>query len=225
MIIVQLAPAVELEDKEWWQIDFAAFVVVAILGYLGVHGYFSARVARTHTLQAHAEALTQEASLMAPILTRLERLAVDKEKVVVRIAAIKAIVDSKVQKVKALVALDQLQTLWMEGIWYQELKYSEAGVVTINGAGFDSLFIGEYMLGVRETMNLETQNDDVRTSVGFDQLVLTEAKDPQQPNATFPDIDRYLQFELTGNHVDKPISIRQKAPAISSGRRGEKREL
>ena len=44
MIIVQLAPAVELEDKEWWQIDFAAFVVVAILGYLGVHGYFSARV-------------------------------------------------------------------------------------------------------------------------------------------------------------------------------------
>lgn len=225
MIIVQLAPAVELEDKEWWQIDFAAFIVVAILGYFGINGYFALRTTSSLDLATKAEAMNREAALLAPTLLKLDSLNSDKEKVTTRIAAIRAIVESKVQKVKALVALDQLQTLWMDGIWYEDLAYSAEGVVTIKGAGFDSLFIGEYMLGVRETMNQETQNDDIRTRLGFDRLVLRQAVDPEKVNEMFPDIDKYLQFELTGIHVDKPNATKKNVPAISSRRMGDKREL
>jgi hypothetical protein len=225
MIIVQLAPAVELEDKEWWQIDFAAFVVIAVLGYFGITGYLNIRILSANNLVAATETITQEMARMAPTLLKLDSINTDKEKVNARIAAIRAIVDSKVQKVKALVALDQLQTLWMDGVWYRELEYSAEGLVNIKGAGFDSLFVGEYMLGVGETMNQETKNDDVRTRLGFDRLVLKQAVDPEKVNERFPDIDQYLDFELTGVHVEKPDSTTQNVPAISSLRRGDKHEL
>ncbi len=204
MITLQLAPSNELEEKDWWHVDLLVFVVVAFLAYMGVHRGFDMKRAATAIAIARAAQLNSERELLLPSVSKIATLNSDNGLLNGRISAIKSIMDSRAQKMQAIVALDQLQTLWMEGIWYTDLSYSTDGNVAIKGRGFDSLLIGDYLLGVRESMNPGTRNDDLRTQSGFDKLVLTSVKQVESdPN--FPDIVKSLEFDLTGVHIAKAV--------------------
>ena len=216
MIKTQLCPAGELENKTWWYFDVGFLLIVLALSYYGVTGYLDARkneVTRLIEKKAHWD---NEFQSKAPHVEKFKTLNMEIATLNQKIGALSRITTSKVDKVKPLVALDQLQTLRMDGVWYEQLEYKEDGSISILGAGYDSMIIGEFMLGVRETMNVDTQNDDIRTQLGFDQLAIKSATYKEGADDIFSDVTSKMQFEMNGKHTEKKAAA---APSVSLGPR------
>ena len=203
MIKTQLCPAGELEDKRWWYADVATLLLAGVAAFLLTNAYLSARRSEAGALLAKKVKWDQEFEAKKPGVEKFKNLKSEMDLLNRKIGALKLITTSKIDKVKPLVALDQLQTLWIDGVWYDRLEYKPDGTTTINGAANDSLLIGEYMLGVRETMSVNTVNDDIRTQVGFDHVALKVAKEVDSPDTIFMDIRHHMDFEMTGSHVEK----------------------
>lgn len=214
MIRTQLCPSGELEDKNWWHLDVAILMIVMVASYYAVTIHMDGRRGEVQDLVAKKQKWEASYASQAPMIEKFQTLNEEMSLLNQKIGALKKITTSKLDKVKPLVALDQLQTLWIDGIWYEELQYSADGAVVIKGAGHDGLLIGEYMLGVRETMNPETRNNDVRTQIGFDGLRLKVAKLNEQPDEMFKDVQSRMQFELSGDHREKPVAAQ---PGLSMG--------
>lgn len=207
MIKTQLCPAGELENKNWWYLDVVFIVLIAALSYYAVNIYIDGRKEDVQKLITKKSQWDAEFAKKSVHIEKFKTLKQEMEVLNLKIGALRKITTSKVDKVKPLVALDQLQTLWIDGVWYEELQYSLDGTTLIKGAGNDSLLIGEFMLGVRETMNPETRNEDIRTQIGFDQLTLKSARLTEGSDALFKDITKRMVFELQGKHVEKPAAI------------------
>jgi len=218
MIKIQLCPSGELENKNWWVADACVFVLIAFGGYVLMEQYFDgvrSDIARLQEKKVHWE---QELASKQTGIEKFKNLNSEIELLKRKIGALSKITTSKVDKVKPLIALDQLQTLWMDGVWYEDLDYSSAGNVRILASAHDSILIGEYMLGVRETMNPDTKNDDLRTQIGFDGLSLKNATLNTSGDEIFRDIKKKMQFELSARHVEKQAQPAQ-AAAVTLGPR------
>ena len=206
MIKTQLCPVGELEDKNWWYIDIIALIVVAALSYLSVEKYLDVMredVERLAEKKAHWE---KELATKQPGVEKFNGLKAEMDLLNKKIGALQRITTSRIDKVKPLVAVDQLQTLWIDGVWYESLDYNTDGRIIIKGAAHDSILIGEYMLGLRETMNPDTRNDDLRTQLGFDRMSLKGVYLNEGGDEIFKDITRKLQFELSVQHAEKPAT-------------------
>ena len=203
MIRTQLCPAGELEDKRWWTVDVAVLVICGLCFFLLVNSYIDSKREDIQALSAKQAKWQQELQTKKPSVEKFKNLKTEMELLNKKIGALKLITTSKIDKVKPLIALDQLQTLWIDGVWYNELEYKADGTTTIKGFGNDSLMVGEYMLGIRETMNVDTVNDDMRTQVGFADVILKSAKAIESSDSIFPDIQRSMEFEMTGRHTEK----------------------
>jgi hypothetical protein len=203
MINVQLAPAGELEDKQWWHVDAAFVVVIVVMGCFVANWVLDQKRHATGVLQAEADKKVQELAVILPSIAQIGTLQSQKSQLFARIEGINDIFRAKIFKIRALVALDQMQTLWLDGVWYEKLTYSSTGDMVVNGSSYDSLLIGEFMLGLSETMNPQNQNDDARTRLGFDKLSLNIVKDSVTNDEIFDDVQRHLKFEIQGSHVEK----------------------
>lgn len=211
MIKTQLCPSGELENKNWWVADACLFVLIAFGGYVLMEQYFDRireDIARLQEKKAHWE---QEVASKQSGVEKFKNLNDEIELLKRKIGALSKITTSKIDKVKPLLALDQLQTLWLEGVWYEELDYSTAGSLRLVGSAHDSILVAEYMLGLRETMNLDTRNDDLRTQIGFENLSLKNATTSVTGDEMFPDIKQKMKFEISANHVEKPKQPAQAA--------------
>jgi hypothetical protein len=203
VIKVQLCPAGELEDKTWWYVDVAVLIISGLAMYMLTNTYLDIKRSETQTLMEKKVKWEQELEAKKPSVEKFKNLKAEMELLNRKIGALKLITTSKIDKVKPIVALDQLQTLWMDGVWYDTLEYKLDGTTTIKGSANDSLLVGEYMLGVRETMNPDTVNDDIRTQLGFDHVSLKVAREVSSADDIFPDISRHMSFELIGHHIEK----------------------
>lgn len=211
MIKTQLCPSGELENKNWWHLDVIVLILVAALSYVLLESYFDEMRAKILVSQERKASYDQKYVSRQAGLEKFKSLNTEIELLNRKIGALKKITTSKVDKVKPLVALDQLQTLWMEGIWYEELDYSSNGTLIIKASAHDSILVGEYMLGVRETMNPETRNDDLRTQMGFDSVSLRFVKLLPSGDEIFSDIKKKMQFQISALHVEKPALPSQSA--------------
>lgn len=211
MIKTQLCPSGELENKNWWVADACVFVLIAFGGYVLMEQYFDGVRADITRLQEKKVHWEQEVASKQTGIEKFKNLNSEIELLNRKIGALSKITTSKVDKVKPLIALDQLQTLWMDGVWYEDLDYSSNGNVRIVASAHDSILIGEYMLGVRETMNPDTKNDDLRTQIGFDGLSLKNATLNTSGDEMFRDIKKKMQFEISARHVEKPTQPAQAA--------------
>jgi hypothetical protein len=203
MIKVQLAPFGELEDKNWWAVDAAVLMLLGLLTHYLAGAYLDIKRNETTALLAKKARWEQELEAKGPALKQFESLEPEIAKLNQKISALQRITTSKLDKVKPLVAMDQLQTLAIQGVWYERLEYTAEGGVTILGSANDSLLIGEYMLGVRESMNPETYNDDIRTQIGFDNLKLKNAILIDTQDDFFRDVKLRMRFEISGQHMEK----------------------
>jgi hypothetical protein len=213
MIKVQLCPFGELEDKNWWAADAAVLLILGFVTHYAAGAYLDIKRNDTTALLAKKERWEQELQSKSPALKQFETLEPEIAKLNQKINALQRITTSKLNKVKPLVALDQLQTLAIQGVWYERMDYSNEGQVTIFGSANDSLLIGEYMLGVRESMNPETFNDDIRTQIGFDDLKIKNATFIETPDDYFKDIKSRMRFEISGRHTEKKPAV----PGVALG--------
>jgi hypothetical protein len=200
-----------LENKNWWHLDVVVLVIVAALAYVLLENHFDEVRANIVKSQERKASFDQKFASRQAGLEKFKSLNSEIELLNRKIGALKKITTSKVDKVKPLLALDQLQTLWMEGIWYEELQYSAEGGLVISASAHDGILVGEYMLGVRETMNPDTRNDDLRTQVGFDSVSLRFAKLSPNGDEIFQDIKKKMQFQISASHVEKPAIPSQSA--------------
>jgi len=203
MIKTQLCPNSELENKNWWHLDAAVLIFIGALGMFLMQSYFDGIKVEITQLQEKKAHWEKEFATRQTGLEKFKNLSAEIELLNKKIGALKRITTSKIDKVRPLLALDQLQTLWMEGVWYEELDYQASGLTKVVGSAHDSILIGEYMLGMRETMNLDTRNDDLRTQLGFDGLTLKGANLITSGDELFADIKKKMRFELSAKHVEK----------------------
>jgi hypothetical protein len=211
MIKTQLCPSGELENKNWWHLDVVVLILVAVLSYVLLENYFDEMRAKVVFFQENKTRFDQQYASRQAGLEKFKSLNAEIELLNRKIGALKRITTSKVDKIRPLMALDQLQTLWMEGVWYESIDYSADGAVGIKGSAHDSILVGEYMLGVKETMNPDTRNDDLRTQIGFDSVALRFVKLLPGGDEIFPDIKKKMQFEITASHVEKQALPSQSA--------------
>ncbi len=211
MIKTQLCPSGELENKNWWHLDVVVLVVVAALSYVLLENHFDEIRSNVAKSQERKASFDQKYQSRQAGLDKFKTLNAEIELLNRKIGALKKITTSKVDKVKPLIALDQLQTLWLEGVWYEELQYTANGGLLIVGSAHDSILVGEYMLGVKETMNPETRNDDLRTQMGFDAVSLRFVKLLPSGDEIFADIKKKMQFQISATHVEKPALPSQSA--------------
>lgn len=203
MIKTQLCPSSELENKNWWHVDAVVLILVAIASYLMVDAYFEGVRADIARLQERKIKWEQDLASMQTGLEKFKSLNAEIELLNRKIGALQRITTSKIDKIRPVVAMDQLQTLWMEGVWYEEIDYTAAGVTRVVASAHDSILVGEYMLGLRETMNIDTRNDDVRTQLGFDNLTLKTANLVPAGDEIFRDITKKMKFDLSAKHIEK----------------------
>lgn len=203
MIRTQLCPLGELENKNWWYIDAAFLMAMVVVLYMFVGVILDEKREETQVLITKKAKWEQDLEAKKPALEKFKTLNEEMDMLNRKIGALKKITTSKLDKVKPLVALDQLQTLWLDGVWYESLEYSVDGITKIRGAALDSMLIGEYMLGVRESMNLETKNDDLRTQIGFADVSIKSARYNEGADEFFRDVSNKMSFDLTAKHTEK----------------------
>jgi hypothetical protein len=211
MIKVQLCPSGELENKNWWVADACVFVLIAFGGYVLMEQYFDGVRTDITRLQEKKVHWEQELASKQTGIEKFKNLNTEIDLLKRKIGALSKITTSKIDKIKPLIALDQLQTLWMEGVWYEDLTYSSTGNVDITASAHDSILVGEYMLGLRETMNPDTKNDDLRTQIGFDSLSLKNATLNASGDEIFRDIKKKMNFKISASHLEKQTQPAQAA--------------
>jgi hypothetical protein len=211
MIKTQLCPAVELEDKNWWVKELAVFLIVAVAGYWGAGMVLDIKRDQTLDLIVKKEKWTQELQAKEPAVEQFKGLRTEMDLLNRKISALRRITTSKIEKVRPLIALDQLQTLWIEGVWYLSAEYAQDGSLTLQGAANDSLLVGEFMLGMRESMSPDTTNDDVRTQLGFANVTIKSASYTDNGDPLFKDIKGCMMFELSARHLEKSMSSQSMA--------------
>jgi hypothetical protein len=211
MIKTQLCPAAELEDKNWWVKEVAVLLIVAATGYWAAGKILDIRRDQTLELIAKKEKWTQELQAKEPAVKQFKGLRTEMDQLNRKIAALRKITTSKIEKVRPLIALDQLQTLWIEGVWYLSVDYAEDGSMTLRGSANDSLLIGEFMLGMRESMRPDTTNDDIRTQLGFENVAIKSALYADNGDPQFKDIKGCMNFELSARHVEKSMASQSMA--------------
>jgi hypothetical protein len=205
MIKTQLCPAAELEDKKWWIKDATMVLGFVVLGYWTAGFILDLKRNETAELTAKKERWAEEYKVKEPAIEQFKGLKAEMDRLNKKIASIKAITTSRIDKVRGLIALDQLQTLWIEGIWYNYVKLDADGTLRINGSANDSLLVGEFMLGMRESMNHETTNDDLRTQIGFEDVSIKNAVFAEDGDAMFKDIRSCMNFEIYARHKEKKV--------------------
>ena len=131
MIRTQLCPSSELENKNWWHVDIVIFVLIAALGYVMTENYFDKLRDEISRLQEKKTHWENELATKKTGLEKFKTLEAEIQLLNRKIGALKKITTSKIDNIKTLVVLDQLQTLWLESVWYEELNYSSTGNVKV----------------------------------------------------------------------------------------------
>jgi hypothetical protein len=204
MLKIQLCPESELENRQWWVSDAVVAVLAITVSYFSATSALNAIKDETLRLNAVKLNWTKQYDEIAPSLGKFKNLDAEILLLNAKLASLKRITVSKIDKVLPIVVMEQIQTLTPQGVWVHSAKFHEDRSISVSGSSKDSLLISEYLLGVRETMNPETTTADVRTRIGFGDLGIKEIKSSDK-DAFFYDVRDVLDFELTAKVVEKSL--------------------
>ncbi len=214
MLKIQLCPESELENPHWYTYDVLALFVVCLLAWMASSLWLGNMRNEISRLNDTASNWDRQFTEVQPVVEKFKNLNAEIEIVNRKMAALKNITQTHSDKVKPIVVMEQLQTLRSDGLWFESLSLDEQNRVHIVGASSDSLLISEFLLGLRETMNPETWTTDLRTQIGFKNIVIKDVvRFKDDPN--FKDLTDNLRFDATaevGQKVQPPMGASAMGP-------------
>ncbi len=202
MLRIQLCPAGELENKQWWLPDVVALVVSATVCWLLVAGFLASLNADIEQLKATSIRWSTQTAELAPIIEKYKSLDQEITLLNRKIDVLAKITVSKTDKIMPIVVMEQLQTLRPLGVWYQAVELKQDRSLTIEGASKDSLLVSEFLLGLRETMNPATWTSDVRTQIGYEAVSISRLV-RVAVDKNFDDQKDVLAFDISAKVKEK----------------------
>jgi competence CoiA-like predicted nuclease len=218
MIKIQLAPADEVDSGPWALPDGIVMALIGAIAYFGVTYYLDSIREETAKTTAQAEQWKLDYKKQEPRIQQFQTLNSDVDMLNRRIEAIKKISVSKISRFFSVLFLDNMQTVRPEGLWFSKFTLSDDGKFQVIGGTTDNLLLAEFMLTMRESMNVTTVNTDLRTQVGYSNIQLIKSNLSRTSDSVFKDVTNYIQYELRGTFAEKVPSpdMRTPTPVISA---------
>jgi len=173
MIVINLAPPEELENRYWYAFDLLIFCFSFLL-FLGMSQIYIQHVENKITsIEAETKETTTQIAQLAPSLKRFDEIHHIIESEERNLRSIQNITTSKISRYEPVVLLEYLQTLKPDGVWisYIEEK-SESATINLTGGAFNHTAVAEFMTALSETQYAKHTNQDVRSLVYFTMVTL-----------------------------------------------------
>jgi hypothetical protein len=206
LIKVNLCPIDELDNKYWYVPELVVCLVVAVVGYYGFKYYFDTVEDEIRQLEQSRAAADEDTKKLEPHLERFKTLQDDIRELNTKIVALKSITTSKISRYKPLIALEHLQNLKPDGVWFESITLSADDAYAIRGRAFDNILVAELMTSLKATETQDTEGADLRTKVYFKDLTLEATIAEKPPAALFPDsMGMFPSFSLRGRVAERPV--------------------
>jgi Tfp pilus assembly protein PilN len=208
LIKINLCPEEELESPYWYVPTVAAAVTVAVVGFLGVQWYLSSIEDQIQARQEHTATLEQGYNKIAVELKRFETMEHDIATLNGKLAALRNISVTKLARYKTLIAIEHLQNVRPEGVWFEELRFT-GDEFALRGQAFDNLLTAELITSMRATQSQEVDRSDLRTQVYFNDLVLGSSVVRSRGGggggaaAAPQDLSIYPEFTMKGRVIER----------------------
>jgi hypothetical protein len=215
MIKINLCPIDELETPYWYLPDVIILVLVCLLSYYGVDFYFASIQEEINSTQEKIASLQASTNQLAPDLERFKSLDNDVRSLSDKLKSLQKITVSKMEKFTPIIALEHIQNLKPQGLWYTEfsMKNAESVEFSLKGIAFDNLMTAELLTSMRATAYNEIDPTDLRSQVFFDKLTLIETAITTPPPTTPQQVAE--QQNLPPSSFDIKGIIRERAAPVS----------
>lgn len=198
MIKVQLCPQEELENKRWFVSDLIVFLGVVAIAVLAMKVQIGEVQLEVDSLVNEKSQFEQRKASLQEQLKKFKTLDEDIANLKSKMEALKSITTSKVAKFRSIVALEHLQVLKPQGVWFRKLTLKDDGSFEIKGGAFDTVLVAEFSLALRETQNKSFVSSDVRSLVFFSDVQIVKTMESPSSEGYFPDIKKFYEFDLIG---------------------------
>lgn len=184
MIKINLTPEEELQNPLWYVPDLIMVVVVCAFGFFSaqymlgiVEGDKKIVQAEIITVESRTAELDQDVKAYDAEMNRLRQI---QEKLL----GVGDLSSSKIQKFQPIIAVEHLQNLKPDGVWFSEFRfdglksegenesYLDGGKIIISGHSLDNLIVAEFITALRATQTQDTDPSDFRTLVYFNKIDL-----------------------------------------------------
>ncbi len=225
MIKINLCPIDELETPYWYLPDVIILVLVCLMSYYGVDFYFASIQEEINGAQEKIASLQASTNQLAPDLERFKSLDNDVKSLSDKLKSLQRITVSKMEKFTPIIAIEHIQNLKPQGLWYTEFSMKNAKSVefSLKGIAFDNLMTAELLTSMRATAFNEIDPTDLRSQVFFDGLSLVESIITTPPPTTPEQAAEQLltvppsSFDIKGIIRERavPVSQTPQQPALS----------
>ena len=204
MIRVNLCPVDELESPYWWVGEAIVGVVILISSYVGVQVYLGTIQDQIDVAVKETEILENSYRKLEPDIKKFENLDNDIKELNNKLVALQAITVSKVSRYRPVIAIEHLQNLKPDGVWFQSFTLGADNTLELKGQAFDNILVAELMVALKYVANQEAFASDLRTQVYFDDVSLVESI-VQGADPDFPELRDYPRFTLKMRVIERPV--------------------
>ena len=204
MLKVQLCPPQELENKRWYLLDAIVVILILIFSGAGIGLYLVDLQDSITNLNAEKQNFEGRQTALKPQVEKFKNLDIQIGELQKKIAALKNITVSKIEKIKQIVVLEHFQTLRPNGVWFQGLTIGENSKFELQGSTFDTILVAELMMNLRETAMFQDQMSNVRNLIYFAEIKIKKTNYFPGIDTLFSDLQSFHNFTVEGTIVQRP---------------------
>ena len=123
MISINLTPAEELEDNQWWIPDLLILLLVFGLSYGGVYYYSAMNKDELIVKEVEKQRITAEKIVLEADVKKFDSLNRKIEDLSSKKTALLRITESKLTRFLPIILLENIQNLKPDGIWLESLAF------------------------------------------------------------------------------------------------------
>lgn len=172
MIRVNLVPKEELESQLWFAPELMVLILVAFAGNTWVDSEISLVQDQIAEVSASRDAFNEKAKKIKPQVDRFKNLGKDKDALMLKLRALKAITGSRLSKYRELIVIEHLQNLKPESVWLTNLSIDGTSM-SFDAYASDNILVAEFITALKSTQYQDVDPSDLRTQVFFTDAILS----------------------------------------------------
>lgn len=192
MIRINLAPKEELESQFWFVPELIVLILVIMAANAFVDSQLIAIQDQIASINLSRDSFNEKSKSIKPQLDRFKNLGKDKDALMLKLRALKAITGSRLSKYRELIVIEHLQNLKPESVWLTNLTIDDSGMA-FDAYATDNILVSEFITALKSTQFQDADPSDLRTQIFFTDAILSGTSEmglnllqntPDQPGST-----------------------------------------
>lgn len=191
MILINLTPIDELENKYWYLPDVIVFCTLLLTAWGASEIYLSALSESIEKTRAETAEIQINIERLKPELNRYDNLKKQMELLKEKIRVLRDLTVSKVERYRPVIILEMIQVLAPRGIWLTSIRSNHrSSTIDLSGGGFDPILIAEFMSNLSEPSKSDPDPTDMRTMLFFSEVFLEKVSTGTNDNSDDKDSEK-----------------------------------